>query len=131
MKPTEEDWQIADRNGRIFEMPDCVERLGPRCVKPIGRRDGAVKVGGYSVWPQRVERMLKELDGVANVAIRLGTNGRLKAFVVPQEGIEPDTLHTSLERFVAERLTSPERPKSFHFGDALPRNDMGKLADWS
>lgn len=125
------DWQLIDGGGRIVELPDHVERTSERGLRPIGRRDGAVQVAGHNVWPERVAALLREADGVAEAAVRLHANGRLKAFVVPCEGSDPIALLAMLERFVAVRLPDPERPKSFRFGTALPRNMMGKLDDWA
>ena len=120
---------LLDRSGRFFPLPDHVERTGPRSLRPAGRRDGAVQVGGHNVWPARVAAHLRALEGVADAAVRLGANGRLKAFVVPAPGSDAATLGPVLDRAVA-RLAEPERPKSFTFGAALPLNGMGKAADW-
>jgi len=63
--------------------------------------------------------------------VRLGGDGRLKAFIVPDTGTDADTLAPLLRQMVANRLPSHEQPRHFRFGDALPRNAMGKLKDWS
>lgn len=126
-----DDWQLTDRNGAIAALPDHVERTGERTLRPIGRRDGAVQVAGHNVWPGRVERLLCAVDGVDSAAVRLGANGRLKAFVVPRAGHDADDLLGVLEEVVTARLTAPERPKTFRFGAALPRNAMGKMEDWT
>ncbi|MGU3391534.1 AMP-binding protein [Sphingomonas sp. M1A8_2b] len=124
------DWQLVDRNGRCFELPDHIERIGKRTLRPIGRRDGAVQVGGHNVWPDRVARALRAVDGVADAAVRLHPNGRLKAFIVPAEQQDTGQLSARIEQTVMPHLSDPERPRSFRFGAALPRNAMGKLADW-
>jgi 4-coumarate--CoA ligase (photoactive yellow protein activation family) len=125
------DWQLVDRDGRIVPLPDHVERTGETALRPIGRRDGAVQVAGHNVWPTRVAQLLGGVDGVADAAVRLHANGRLKAFVVAEARVDPVELRATLDRFVATRLAEPERPKSFRFGTALPRNAMGKLEDWT
>lgn len=127
----DDDWQLVDRTGRIAQLPDHVERTAERALRPIGRRDGAVQVAGHNVWPARVARILREADGVADVAVRLHGNGRLKAFVVPRERCDPAAVSAALESIAATRLTDPERPRSFRFGTALPRNPMGKLENWA
>ncbi|MBC7671984.1 MAG: 4-coumarate--CoA ligase, partial [Polaromonas sp.] len=54
----------------------------------------------------------------------------LKAFVVPREGRTGDaSLHAELEAWVTSRLSTPERPKAFTFGDAIPLQ-AGKGTDW-
>ncbi|MEG3084310.1 acyl-CoA synthetase [Sphingomonas sp. PB2P12] len=125
------DLQLVDRDGRYFDLPDHVERIGDRALRPIGRRDGAVQVAGHNVWPERVARALRAVDGVADAAVRLHANGRLKAFVVPGDGQDIVLLSARIDRVVTPRLTDPERPRSFRFGPILPRNAMGKLEDWA
>ena len=125
------DWRLVDRNGARVDLPDLIDRTGDRAVRPTGRRDGAVQIGGHNVWPDRVAQILRETDGVAEVAVRLHANGRLKAFIVPHDAQDPATLSAALDRVVVEKLEDPERPKSFRFGDRLPRGDMGKLTDWA
>jgi 4-coumarate--CoA ligase (photoactive yellow protein activation family) len=125
------DWDLLDGSGARTEMPDIIERAGERWLRPVGRRDGAVKVAGLNVWPNHVAGVLRRANGVADVAVRLHTNGRLKAFIVPEAGLETDDLASRLDRFVRQNLKDHERPKSFRFGSVLPRNAMGKLEDWA
>ena len=125
-----DDWQLLDRSGRIVPLPDHVVRTGDRSLRPISRRDGAVQVAGHNVWPERVAQALREIEGVAEAAVRLGGGGRLKAFIVPRADADAATLPGTLERMVVATLTEPERPKSFRFGTSLPRNVIGKLEDW-
>jgi 4-coumarate--CoA ligase (photoactive yellow protein activation family) len=125
------DWHLVDCSGIHTEMPDLIERAGERSLRPIGRRDGAVKIAGLNVWPNYVAQVLRDADGVADVAVRLHANGRLKAFIVPEAGREINDLASHLDGFVAQKLNDHERPKSFRFGAVLPRNVMGKLEDWA
>ena len=127
----DDDWRLVDRKGRCHDLPDHIERTGDRSIRPIGRRDGAVQVAGHNVWPERVARALRTADGVADAAVRLHPNGRLTAFVVPHPDRDPRQVSANIEQVVAARLTDPERPRSFRFGLALPRNAMGKLEDWT
>jgi 4-coumarate--CoA ligase len=125
----ESDWKLVDGGGTIVALPDHIERTGERSLRPVGRRDGAVQVAGHNVWPDRIAKLLRETEGVAEAVVRLSSTGRLKAFIVPREGHDPATLAINLE-LVAARLAGHERPKSFRFGNKLPRNNMGKLSDW-
>lgn len=128
---SDHDWDLSDGGGSLTEMPDLIERAGERWLRPVGRRDGAVKVAGLNVWPNHVAEVLRRADGVADVTVRLHANGRLKAFVVPEAGLEASDLAFHLDRFVVQNLKDHERPKSFRFGTVLPRNAMGKLEDWA
>jgi 4-coumarate--CoA ligase (photoactive yellow protein activation family) len=100
------DCHLRDRRGIQTEMPDLIERAGERLLRPVGRRDGAVKVAGLNVWPNYVAQVLRDADGVADVAVRLHANGRLKAFIVPEAGREINDLASHLDRFVAQKLRS-------------------------
>jgi 4-coumarate--CoA ligase len=128
--PRDGDWQLVDRASATTQLPDYVDRIGDRSLRLLGRRDGAVQVGGHNVWPERVAAALCVVDGVTEAAVRLNATGRLKAFIVPREGVGAADLAAVLEQ-VATRLPVHERPKSFRFGSALPRNTMGKLEDWA
>ncbi len=125
------DWRLVDAAGIAVDLPDHVECLGERRLRPTGRRDGAVQVAGHNVWPARVACVLSTVEGVAEAAVRLHVSGRLKAFVVPQAGEDVETLAKRLDQVIAGLLTEPERPKMFRFGVRLPRNAMGKLEDWA
>lgn len=134
-------------DGRIRRRRDCAvlapqDRLDWTAdgrFHPIGRHDGAVQVGGVNVWPERVRATLLDHPLVADCAVRLdvasGAEARLKCFVAPRPdaatGLDEDAMAAALGRFCAERLTAPERPARFAFGAALPRSEIGKLADWS
>ena len=126
----ESDWQLIDGAGATAQLPDRIDRTGDRSLRLLGRRDGAVQVGGHNVWPKRVAEILDGVNGVAETAVRLNAVGRLSAFIVPRDGVGSAELTASLERATA-RMPVHERPKSFRFGAALPRNAMGKLEDWA
>nr|WP_306455765.1 AMP-binding protein [Sphingomonas melonis] len=124
------DDAVIDRHGEHWPLPDRVTRTGERALRPVGRRDAAVQVGGHNVWPQRVAEMLRAVPGVADASVRLGADARLKAFVVPDDGIDARALERSLQERAA-LMSAPERPVRYAYGAALPRTPMGKLADWS
>lgn len=124
------DDAVIDRRGVQCLLPDQVIRTGERAIRPVGRRDDAVQVGGNNVWPQRVAAMLRAVPGVADAAVRLGDDARLKAFVVPDPGVGIEDLGRSFERGLAT-LSVAERPTSYTYGPALPRSQMGKPGDWS
>lgn len=128
---TDDGWQLEDDRGGRHALPDHVEPVGDRGLRPTGRRDGAVQVGGHNVWPERVADMLRAVDGVADAAVRLHSDGRLKAFVVPVGNVDLSELAGRIDCATARMLTVPERPKHLRFGTALPRNGMGKLTDWT
>jgi 4-coumarate--CoA ligase (photoactive yellow protein activation family) len=127
------------RRGDAQPVPlmDGVEWHDDRHLRPTGRRDGAVQIGGVNVFPDRVAEILAGHDDVMTCYVRtFAMNGdearrRLKAFIVPAR---PDADLAALEQALMQRatelLTPLERPVSFTFGAEPPRNAMGKLADW-
>lgn len=126
-----DDWHLGDECGARHELPDRIDRIGERGVRPLGRRDHAVQVGGHNVRPAQVADVLRTIEGVADAAVRLDAGGRLKAFIVPEGAADPAQLAIEIDCVSSQRLSAPERPRSVRFGRALPRNPMGKLEDWT
>ncbi len=137
-------WEVAPdvsglrrEGGPWLQFPDHVAMEGARSLRPTGRRDGAVQVGGVNVFPERVRSVLREYPSVADAAVRAFAVGgdaarqRLKTFVVPKDpSADLAGLEAELRAFAAERLGAVERPTAYTFGSALPVNAMGKLQDW-
>ncbi|MGI4730661.1 MAG: 4-coumarate--CoA ligase [Janthinobacterium lividum] len=96
-----------------------------------GRRDGAVQVGGINVFPSHVREILLAHAGVADAAVRIEpASGRLKAFIIPKSNVGADALIGQVDGWCGQRLRDVERPRRFTLGHELPRDPMGKLADW-
>ncbi len=119
---------------KLFPLQDRFSWQGDRMLVPEGRADRAVQVGGVNVFPDKVAQCLRGHPEVAACTVRLmrpEEGARLKAFVVLKRGLQPDmAVRRSLRGFVKSRLESAEQPVRFDFGEELPRNSMGKLADW-
>ena len=99
-----------------------------------GRRDAAVQVAGSNVSCAHVASVLGEHPDISSCAVRLmgaHEGSRLKAFVVVRAGIAEETLRPTLRRWMQGRLSTAEMPANIVFGEALPRNTLGKLADWT
>jgi long-chain acyl-CoA synthetase len=123
-------------DGVVFDVPDEVDIPSPGYILPKKRRDGAIQVGGVNVFPSRVKSVLEQHPSVAQAAVRPtddGTSVRLKAFIVPREGVDlrnEQELENSLREWAMQNLTPAERPSSYTFGASLPRSPLGKEADW-
>lgn len=126
--------RLPDGSERSVEAPDRLIWDGERHVRPAGRNDGAVQIGGQNVYPERVRAELCRHPGVADAAVRPmrpAEGDRLKAFVVPRDpAVDTGTLRESLWAWIDAHLTAPERPASLRFGSALPTGATGKRADW-
>ena len=118
----------------IYQLQDRLEWTDDRRFRPIGRIDEALQVAGVNVFPAKVRRVLMEHPDVRDATVRRMSDdplSRLKAFVVPREGRVGDaTFHAELEAWVSSRLSTPERPKAFTFGHAIPVQASGKTTDW-
>ena len=126
------DPEVSGLTHRV-ESPDT---LSPRAggFEVTGRRDGAVQVAGSNVSCAHVARVLGEHPDISTCAVRLmgvHEGSRLKAFVVIRPGIAEEALRPALRRWIQTRLSAAEVPANIVFGDALPRNTYGKLADWT
>lgn len=113
-----------------------MDRIGMRdddAFKVVGRRDGAVQVGGINVYPDRITALLRDQPNVTDASVRLmrpDEGARLKAFIVPDHATCESALLRDLNTWCGTNLSTVERPKAFTFGSSLPRNAMGKLMDW-
>ncbi len=123
---------LVDGRRRSLVPPDRLVWEDERHFRSQGRRNAAIVIGGHDVHPEKVRDLLLSHPEVAEAAVRPDRlSGRLKAFVVPMRApCKPDELAGRLRHFLKARLPSFAVPHSIHFGTALPRNEMGKPADW-
>lgn len=114
-------------------LQDRLAWCGEDRFRVCGRHDEAVQVGGINVFPERVRQVLLRHPQVQDAAVRRMTEAegeRLKAFVVPRGDTDRLALPQALDRWSAQHLTAPERPRAFTLGERLPVNALGKAADW-
>ncbi|MEL6883803.1 MAG: 4-coumarate--CoA ligase [Pseudomonadota bacterium] len=111
-------------------LQDRLEWFGPDTFKVVGRLDKVVQVAGVNVSPNFVRDNILAVDGVADAAVRMGKD-RLRAFVVPRDGVDTQDLQSRLQAHLQKTLDAPARPGCITFGAELPRNDMGKAAAWA
>ena len=124
---------IVHRSGRRFELPDDVQVQDGGRFKLTGRRDGAVQIGGVNIYPNEVAAWLRGRPGVREAVVRLmrpEEGGRLKAFVVPEAGVDPTALRKDLQAWTRRALPSAACPTAITMGPRLPTGMTGKLADW-
>lgn len=114
-------------------LQDRLAWCGEDRFRVFGRHDEAVQVCGTNVFPERVRQVLLRHPQVQDAAVRRMTEAegeRLKAFVVPRGDADRCALPQALDRWSAQHLTAPERPRAFTLGERLPVNALGKAADW-
>ncbi|MDG6256062.1 MAG: AMP-binding protein [Methanomicrobiaceae archaeon] len=98
----------------------------------VGRDDDVIKASGYRIGPFEVESALLEHPAVQESAV-VGSPDLIrgmivKAFVVLNEGYEPDEdLVKELQNHV-KRITAPYKyPRTIEFVDELPKTLSGKI----
>jgi 4-coumarate--CoA ligase (photoactive yellow protein activation family) len=94
-----------------------------------GRKDKAVQVAGINVYPAKIEKILKGLDFVKDVAVR-PDDKRLKAFIVLGDGVDIEKAQKDLRVFMDTNLASYEIPHNIKFGKEIPETIYGKKSDW-
>src|SRR5262249_16351141 len=113
----------------IYRTGDLVRRLPDGDHAYLGRADTQVKIRGHRLELTAVESELCRLDGIVEAACRVQANGagpELVAFVVTQDGREPD--RDALRAALRRRLPDPMVPAHIARLDALPRAALsGKL----
>jgi 4-coumarate--CoA ligase (photoactive yellow protein activation family) len=126
--------ELVRRSGARATTMDGLVPEGERRFTLGGRVDGAVQVGGVNVQPAAVGARLRDHPGVRDAAVRLmrpEEGSRLKAFVVPSDpAADREALRAALGAWIDAHLAAAERPRALSFGAELPRNPMGKPADW-
>lgn len=95
----------------------------------LGRKDDIIKSFGYRVSPFEVERVLKDLPGVADCAVVGETDAPHKTLIVAYVVRLPDAELTAdtVIAYAAEHLARYKRPHRVVFVDHLPRTPNGKV----
>jgi fatty-acyl-CoA synthase len=95
-----------------------------------GRADDAIRTGGETVWPEEVERALREHPKVADAAVRGVPDARwgeqVAAWVVPRTVDDPPTLE-ELREHCATTLARFKLPKELSLVAELPKTATGKV----
>ncbi|WP_411078885.1 acyl-CoA synthetase [Streptomyces sp. cmx-18-6] len=100
-------------------------------VTIVGRKaTDLIKSGGYKIGAGEIENVLLAHPGVREAAVTgeadpdLGE--RVVAWVVAADPASPPSVE-ELADHVAYQLAPHKRPRTVHYLDALPRNDLGKI----
>lgn len=119
---------MAEGGSGWLETGDLVEVVGDRVVF-VGRADGRINVGGVKVSPERAERCLLAVPGVADALVEPAPSpivGHiLTATVVPRPGADEAVLRVAL-RDATAALEPAARPRVIRFAPALPLSGAGK-----
>ncbi|MEE2905918.1 MAG: AMP-binding protein [Gemmatimonadota bacterium] len=93
------------------------------------RSNDLIISGGSNIYPREVEDALLQHEGVKEIAV-IGKphddwGESVVAFVVPLAGM--DVTVRSLDEICLQNIARFKRPREYHFIDALPKNNYGKI----
>ncbi len=99
-------------------------------LRVSGRADDAIRTGGETVWPDRVEAVLRGHPRVADVAVR-GVDdpewgSAVAVWVVPADPLAPPSLD-DLREHCRDVLARHEAPKVLRLVEEIPRTPSGKV----
>jgi long-chain acyl-CoA synthetase len=97
----------------------------------VDRLKELVIVSGFNVYPVEVEDVVREVDGVSEVAVIGVPDGRtgeaVVAYVVPEAGESADGVADAVRAHCAARLARFKRPTRLEVVDELPLTVTGKV----
>jgi 4-coumarate--CoA ligase (photoactive yellow protein activation family) len=132
---SEDPRHLRCQEATAVEVQDHLEWQGEHHFKVTGRRDDVVQIAGTNVSPAIVAEKLKNSPLVKEVAIRVVTTDDstklLKAFIVLKADRPDENTKHTIFKWAREYLRPPEQPSFLTFGVAIPRDQLGKLKDWS
>ena len=104
---------------------------GDNYLHLVGRKRDMIKTGGFQVWPQEIEQVMRRHPLVADVAVVGMDDARLGevpvAFVVPAEPIDPSEIEQRLVEHCREQLSHFKCIRRVEVIDELPRSEAGKV----
>lgn len=119
----------AGEDRRIYLTGDLGRMLPDGCLEHLGRKDFRVKIRGFGVQLEEVEKTLRGHPTVreAIVEARMGESkdARLIAYIVPDQTQSLTT--TELRRLLQSKLPDYMIPSAFVFLEALPLSPNGKV----
>lgn len=119
---------VADK---WFNTGDAVEVRDDR-VHFLGRRSSRINVGGEKVYPEEVESVLRQVDGVVEArvsAVESSIVGQLvQAEIVPAEDVDTADLTGRIRAACDEQLASYKRPRLIKMVANLVAADTMKVA---
>lgn len=113
----------------IYLTGDLGRMLPDNCLLHFGRKDFQLKVRGYRINAEEVERALKDLPGIKETVVMVRTDRqndeRLVAYLVCQKAERPTI--TAARQHLSEKLPGYMIPSTFVFMDFFPLTANGKV----
>jgi long-chain acyl-CoA synthetase len=127
-------WQRPDETAKVLDgdgwlhTGDIAAMDEDGYVRIVDRKKDMILVSGFNVYPNEVEEVIAQLDGVAEVGV-IGvpderTGEAVKAVVVKKS---PALTEEDVIRHCREQMTSYKVPKQVEFRPELPKTNVGKI----
>jgi acyl-CoA synthetase (AMP-forming)/AMP-acid ligase II len=119
------------RNG-WFRTGDIVRQREDGYIEHVGRKSADIfKSGGFKVSAREVEDVLREVEGVREIAVTARPDGRwgdrICAFYALEDGAAESETTARLQETADTELANFKRPREWTVIDELPRNALGKV----
>jgi tyrocidine synthetase-3 len=110
-----------ESHARLYRTGDIGRRLADGSIRFLGRIDNQIKIRGYRVELEEIQRHILAVDGVSDAVVVCpdGGDGNLYAYIVAQEELD---LHNPL----VQHLPSYMLPTAFIKVDKIPLTSHGK-----
>lgn len=97
-------------------------------VTILDRRNDLILSGGMNVYPSEIERIVVQVDGVAEAAVVAGPHARWgQTPIAYVRAAEAGATAEAILAHCRERLAGYKLPTEVRFVDALPKNASGKV----
>ncbi|MBP9100681.1 MAG: amino acid adenylation domain-containing protein [Nitrosomonas sp.] len=119
-----------DNGSRLYRTGDLVRWMDDGNIEYVGRADHQVKIRGFRIELGEIEARIREIAGVADVAVVVYesvTGAQLVAYVVPVAEQAAQNLMAQLKKTLANRLPEYMLPAHFMPCVTVPRLPSGKL----
>ena len=92
------------------------------------RKKDMILVSGFNVYPNEIENVVVEMDGILEAAA-IGIEDERSGEVVKIYAVRKNDTVTEQDvlDYCRENLTNYKRPRSIEFRDELPKTNVGKI----
>ncbi len=115
-------------DGRWFRTGDIGVQDEDGYFKIVDRKKDMILVSGFNVYPNEIEEVVSQMEGVREVACVGIPNEKsteiVQLFIVKKN---PDLTEKEVMDFCRANLTAYKCPKKIEFRDELPKTNVGKI----
>ncbi|HET7229795.1 MAG TPA: AMP-binding protein [Longimicrobium sp.] len=127
-------WQREDETAKVIDAQgwlhtgDIAAMDEDGYVRIVDRKKDMILVSGFNVYPNEVEEVIAQLDGVAEVGV-IGVPDERSGEAVKAVVVKKNPALTAEEviRHCREHMTSYKVPKQVEFRAELPKTNVGKI----